>query len=338
MFVYVMARANLPAKKYKKSNPTLLRLSFEGAGSGTRYIDIARALSIMNRKFYRQGLYYYVNSVEVYNDEKAVYDFMTAPDTWVTKNSWNRGFQLFQKMNSMVDPPITNMGRPKYHDFKVYLNQDHMNSDNIGNVSASNMLNMLPYSHFPGSSTADQHGASAEWNYSKFVSADSDGDVDDQTLNQQADDFYVHLIGNHDGSSDNWDSVGLIKSYAESRVTVTPASPNDQQIDVTDPLINIFDFSTEEQMNDIIANLKEDNDQPPYDLNEYLGEVTASGGGHSHVARIGTEIGLGRVGHASGFCVPFGLLAVEIDDASSNWRIVLNIAPGTYHGVYAERA
>ena len=334
MFVHVMARANLPAKKYKKSNPTQIRLSFEGMGSITTYIDIARALSAINRKFYRQGLYYYVNSVEIYNNEQSVFDIMTLPDTWVTKNAWNRGFQLFQKMNSMVDDPITNMGRPKYHDFKVYMTNEHRAAAQNG---LTQHLNMLPYTHYPGATNAMVHGSLGEWDYSQFVSADSDGDIDGETIGQQADNFYVHMVGTHSGSSDNWTSVGLIKSYAESRVTVTPAEPNDQQVDNTDPLINIFDFSSEEQMNDIIDLLKTENDQPPYDLNSYVGEDVSTGGGLTQVARIGTEVGLGRVGKAAGFCAPMGLIAVDVSDADTAWRLVLNLAPGTYHGVYAER-
>ena len=116
-----MAGANLPAKKYKKTSPTQTRLSFEFTGGETQFIDIGMALSAINRKFYRQGVYYYVNSIEVYNNEQGVVDLHTLPDTWVTKNSWNRGFQLFQKMNSMVDGPVSNIGRPKYYDFKLFL-------------------------------------------------------------------------------------------------------------------------------------------------------------------------------------------------------------------------
>ena len=55
-----MAGANLPAKKYKKTNPTQLRLEFEGQGNITQFIDIGMALSAINRKFARQGVYYYV--------------------------------------------------------------------------------------------------------------------------------------------------------------------------------------------------------------------------------------------------------------------------------------
>ena len=321
-----MAGANLPAKKYTKTSPTVTRLSFEASGPQTKFIDIGLALSAINRKFYRAGLYYYINSVEVYNNETGVIDMHTLPDSWVTKNAWNRGFQLFQKMNSMVNPPLSNVGRPKYHDFKVYFNTMHRTNGSL-----------LP-STYDVNSAATQRTAD-DWVYSEFVSADSDGDLDPdnpQQLNQEADNFNVHMLGGHNGSVDNWNSVGLIKSYAESRNTVQLTSPNDNQIDITDPLMNIFDFSSEEQMNDIVTNLMEDNDAPPYDYNNYIGETNAS---MQHVVRIGTEVGVGRIGRASGFCAPFGLICIDPDNSiSSAYRVVLNLAVGTYHGVYAERA
>ena len=100
-------------------------------------------------------------------------------------------------------------------------------------------------------------------------------------------------------------------------------------------MLNIFDFSSEEQLNDIIINLDQDNDGPPYDLDYYIGESPNS---MSHAARIGTEQGVGRVGRAAGFCAPFGLICVDPSGVSSAFRVVLNLAVGTYHGVYAERA
>jgi hypothetical protein len=324
MIGLVMANANLPAKKYKKSNPTQIRLSFECDGGTTQFIDIARALSIINRKFYRQGVYYYVNSVEVYNNESGVIDLHTLPDTYVTKNSWNRGFQLFQKMNAMTNTPVSGVVRPKYHDFKVYFNSTHQQRGSINPVMTTINNGSAAY-------------APDEWDYSRFVSADSDGDLnqDNDALNQEADDFYVHMLGVHTGNSNNWTSVGLIKSYAESRTTV----PNDDNInnvvDITDPLLNIFDFSSEEQINDIIENLISDNDKPPYDQNAYVGEISTS---MQHVARIGTEVGVGRIGRAAGFCAPMGLICVDPWDVATGYRLVLNLAPGTYHGVYAERA
>ena len=312
-----MARTNMPSKSMKKKNPTVTRLSFECQGGTTSFIDIGLALSAVNRKFFRAGLFYYVNSIEVYNNEQGVVDIHTAPDTWVTRNAHTRGSVLFDKMNDMVDE-VSSVGRPAYHDFKVYLNNLHRTTGSM--APSLHSVNALAVALAPD-----------EWQYSQFTSADDDGDAV-----QDADEFYCHLIGPHAGSADDWASIGLIKSYAESRITVAAASPDAAQVDITDPLINIFDFSSEEQMNDIILNLQGHNDQPPYNYDSYVGETEEC---LQHVARVGTEVGLGRVGRASGFCAPYGLICIDPHSGTSTaFRVVVNIATGKYKGVFAESA
>jgi hypothetical protein len=308
-----MAGANLPAKKYQKTTPTITRLSFECTGGTTQFVDIGAALSALNRRSYRAGVYYYVNSVEIYNNEQGVVDFHTLPDNYITKNAWNRGFRHYQKMNALVDTP-----RSKWHDFKVYMSNLHRTtgtlSPSLHDINAASQV-----------ITAD------EWAYSVFTSADDDGDSV-----QDADNFTMHMLGPHVGNSGNWTSVGAIKSYQDSRTL--PAANGTPQTFVagpSDPLLNLFDFSSEEMLNEIATNLASSNDQPPYDKDQFVG-VEAD---HMmQVARIGTEIGAGRVGRASGFCVPFGLLCIDPQEIGTPYRVVLNIAQGTYHGVYAERA
>lgn len=312
--------ANLPAKKYSKKSPTVTRLSFELGGGSTQFIDIGAALSAVNRKAYRAGLYYYVNNVEIYNNETGVVDFHTLPDTWVTKNAWNRGFKLWQKMNRLAGPPLTSGLKPKYHDFKVYMDDRHRQTGT---------KNPCLY----GINSDFDVQACQEWAYSQFVSAD-----DDQDGTANADEFFVHMVGPHSGSSANWTSVGLIQSYADSRATVPQFSPEGVQVggpEQNDPLVNVFDMSSEEQINDIIDNLAADNDEPPYP-ESYGGADDARN--LCHVTRIGTEVGVGRIGRGSGFCAPFGLICIDPHGIDTNFRVVLNIAVGTYHGVHAERA
>lgn len=311
---------NLPAKKYTKSNPTITRLSFESSGDATKYIDIAKALSIINRKAYRQGLYYYVNSVEMYNSEDGYIDVHTLPDTYVTRNAWRRGFEKFQEMNGMVDTV-----RPKYHDFKVYMSDQHR----LG-------AGLNPDMYGLNGNFDNQFGD--EWDYSQYVSFDDDGDA-----TQEADNFFIHMIGPHNGSSSDWQSVGLIKSYADSRTepdqTGDPVyhgfTPPNEPPHATDPLNNLFDFSSEDALNDIRINLDTENDQTPYNADKLIGEDADH---MQHVARLATSAITGRVTKQTGFCVPMGLLCVDPDSSiNTNWRIVLNLAVGTYHGVYAER-
>jgi hypothetical protein len=308
-----MAGANLPAKKYSKTSPTVTRLSFEGSGDATKFIDIARALSIINRKFYRQGVYYYVNSVELYNSEDAYIDIHTLPDTWVTKNAWNRGFGIFQDMNALVDTP-----RPKYHDFKVLMST-------IQTSDGANTMDPDMY----GLNGTNASLAPDEWIYSQITTMHSDGGAPDE--------FELTMLGTHSGSQGGRSSVGLIKSYQDSR-----AQPDSSGAPIvstnarTDPLSNLFDASGDNAMENIIENLDENNDVTPYDANAYLGH---SNNHMQHVARLATSQITGRVVKSSGFCAPMGLICVDpADSTNSSWRIVLNIAQGTYHGVYAERA
>jgi len=318
-----MARTNMPSKSAKKKNPTITRLSFECSGSSTQFIDVGRALSILNRKFFRAGLYYYINSVEVYNNETGVVDLHTAPDNWVTRNSHVRGEAIFDKMNNLIEYPLSAGIRPKYHDFKVFLTDLHRETGSLNPSLYTINGNEIAY-------------APDDWEYSRFVSADSDGDLaDPQTINQDADQFYCHLLGDHSGSATNWTSIGLIKSYQDSRAVQPAESPVTNSNLEVDPLINIFDYSTEEQMNEILQNLGADNDNAPYNADSYIGNVSTS---MQHVARIGTEVGVGRVGRASGFCAPFGLICVDPHGVETAFRVVVNLAAGSYKGVYAESA
>lgn len=310
-----MAGANLPAKKYKKTSPTILRLSFEGTGGGTKFIDIARALSIVNRKFYRQGVYYYVNSVEFYNNNDHYVDLHTVPDNWITKNAWNRGFKIWQKMNSLVETP-----RPKYNDFKCLMRYDHL-------ADGSNTLDP----DFFGINGIHTSEGPDEWVYSRFTTMVSDGG--------DSDEFEVTILGTHVGNEHTRDTVGLIRSYQDSRGQPTSlGEPYTTANHDTDPLLNLFDASGDLALRDIAANLEEDNDVPPYDASAYIGH---NANHMQHVARLATTTTTGRVAKASGFCAPFGLICVDPSNQNTEqdtWRIVLNLAAGTYHGVYAERA
>jgi hypothetical protein len=320
---YKRKETNLPAKKYKKTNPTTTRLSFEFTGGETKFIDIAKALSIVNRKFYRQGVYYYVNSIEVYNDSDEYVDVHVLPDNWITRNAYVRAKSIFEQMNDLVLKNQRTIA-PKYHDFKVYMSNLHRTNGSADPYGYG--VRTLQGGIDSQTLTAD------DWEYSQLVSGDDDNDA-----TQEADNFYLHMLGDHWGNSNDWESVGVIKSYAETRrranyvgePVIEPANLR------ADPMLNLFDLSSEEQLNDIVTRLDLDNDETPYEHDNYIGEHKDT---MCQVARLVTTQTIGRVATAPGFCAPLGLIAIDSAVASSdNFRVVLSIAPGTYHGVYAER-
>jgi hypothetical protein len=314
---YKRVMGNYPAKKYKKGTPAVTRLSFEFQGDGTKFIDIAAALSILNRRLYRQGLYYYVNSVEYYDNQTNVVDLHVLPDNWVTRSAHRRAKGIWDEMNQRA-LMSANTVLPKYHDFKVYFSSTHFqNQTTFPSLYSFNSTQTVYY--------AD------DWVYTQITTADDDGDAQ-----VEADTFALHMLGGHNGTPDNWDSIGVIKSYGDTRRQPQTNNPSVPSQLMDDPLVNVFDYSSEEQLNDILTNLNEDNDAAPYDADTYVGELQRSA---SHVARLTTTPESGRVATAPGFCAPCGLIMVDPagDSGGSNlFRIVLNLAVGTYHGVYAE--
>ena len=75
------------------------------------------------------------------------------------------------------------------------------------------------------------------------------------------------MLGDHQGAAGVRSSVGLVKSYGESRATVQVGSPSVPGDLSDDPLINVFDYGTE--IDEVLERLELDNDVPPYDAANY---------------------------------------------------------------------
>jgi hypothetical protein len=345
-----MSRANLPAKKYRKGTPTITKLNFELSGA-EHYISISSALSAINRRMYRQGLYYYVNSVEVHNAEAAIVDLYTAPDTWVTRAAWKRGFEIFRKMQAKA-LETTEMSVGPYNDYRVAL--DHSQASHYYNTSMqlgsiNDAGNPTPtYTEaFRAPATyagenpqiVREHNDVRNQQISEFVSSMDTGSNVEATTPVQ---FFSHLVGvDLQGAISNMgggltmggiSSVGLINSYQNTRNTISPQETVDVNFE-EDLLLNLFATGDEDEIADILEEIDE-TDKPPYDLDLYVGSTND---GLHHVARIANDdTDLGRVAQGNGFCAPCGLIKVQTT-ADTGFRLVLNLAVGTYHGVYAER-
>lgn len=325
---------NLPAKKYKSGQRTekTLRYVFSVTDAAeSNYIDLAQSLSAINRRFYRQGLYYYVQSITVHNSSNAWVRVNTLPDTWSIKNAWKRGFRIFQRMNSEA-LAATGASTPKYHDYKIAMNSAH---DFANNMLPQGGSTTTAYSDDNDPSNNNRANTD-DWVQSVYVSSDPDNAAPNHTV----DEFKAHMLGGPVGSDPNFTSVGLLRSYQSARPlpqTSEPLMPSDF---TTDPLTNLFDAG--DSHDDILTNLDEDNDATPYDANIIWGE---SSNNHDTLAvQCSTSAGSGSVAKAGGFCAPFGLLRVVTQEIPSDGtttigdiEIVVKLAPGPYHGVYAER-
>jgi hypothetical protein len=100
-----------------------------------------------------------------------------------------------------------------------------------------------------------------------------------------------------------------------------------------DPLANIFDHGT--VIDNIIQDLEDDNDLPPYDANSYPG-----GASNMPKALIHQETTLGADGRATmgGLEAICGLIELEATSPISEdtFGVLVELAPGNYRGIAAE--
>ena len=119
-----------------KPIPAVRYLRYELTNSGTpgtetsHYIDLARDISAINRRLYRQGRSYHVKKVTIVssntpNVQPGVnggrVSIGTVPDSWTARGAWKRGFKAWQSQRDMVAGQQTDIRSGKYNDFKVHL-------------------------------------------------------------------------------------------------------------------------------------------------------------------------------------------------------------------------
>ncbi len=277
-------------------------------GPGTYYIDLFKSLSVQERKLFRQFQVANVHGglIKDSNNESVV-RMNVAPDTWVTRTALRRAKKLFDKhITEATEGLQLGSIKPKYHDFKVYLN-------NVMGASPQ-----LPRD-------ADGHTIPAgEWTYSNYHSEDVNWSVlPSATPNRQADSFSAMITGDHVGSPTNWTRIGIVKSWFDSRGTPRTDVPFVEGDVSEDPLVNLFDEA--DAADEVIDSLNTDNDGPPYDVDSHFGVQQPSGAQNNlqRVAFAATQAGAGQISAMNGFSAICGLVEVHITQGTGSGEVEL---------------
>lgn len=307
-------RALTPAVRYLRYE---LTNSVTPGTETSHFIDTARDLGITNRRLYRQGRDYHIKKISIVSSNTPNagipgapnnrISVATAPNSWVTKSAHKRAYKVWQMMNKEASHNLSGDISGTWADFKVYLSNDMRTSEPLG----------LPLDN------GGNAGILSEWTYTQLVTPDG---------TTGADGFFIHLLGDHVGTVGNWTSVGLVKSYGESRATVNSANPNVPGTASDDPLVNVFDYGT--TVDEVVNDLEGDNDYPPYSILEYTGDDANM---PKPLIVHDTTIVDGRATMGS-FTAMCGLLEFEITSsvASDVYSVLVEMAPGPYRGVKSE--
>jgi hypothetical protein len=290
--------------------------------NGISYIDLAEGLSRVNRRLYRQGMQYAVSKIDFFfaSNPDAVQslgvDIAVAGDTWVVHNAWKKAQAVWLGQQRNTRAMIGQSAKPTWEDFKVYLD-DGNRAGTINAVQAGDSA--------VGAAVAVGAG---EWDYSKMVHVD-DADA-------SHDEWYLHLVGGNVADTDK----GLILAYQNSRATVQPADPSLP----TEYQSNMYALLAADEnvaADEIAQNMEDENDEPPYDHDDYPGNDTNSDWPWHVSAAYASSAS------PHGICSPFvaqcGLLKCTVGaldpsgaaTAAPTTAVLIHLTPGGYQGVAA---
>lgn len=281
----------------------VMRLRFTGNGSDKYYIDLAREISIAQRRMARQKQTFTVLGGYWKDQDGSTAHFNTAPLTWVNKRAINRGFRIWRKMIAKTLSNSDGAQTGKYNDFKVYLNKYHFDANQLSVVdSAGNILG----------------DAKGEWDYSTLTSEDPETGV-------APDQFELHITGDTAtaGAGDHT-RIGLIQSWFQSRPEPKTDDPQMPAAASTDPLSNLFDAGdVDDDRLDIIMI---EGDQAPYDENTAWGYSTQTGE-TANLQRVSSaqSSASNPIVPVHGFQALCGLVQMDVSGASSAWELVLDV-------------
>jgi hypothetical protein len=167
------------------------------------YVDLSQCASLLNRRFYRQGINWAVAGIKILTNGQGSLTISKLPNTWVMSNAWTKGFKHWQKMNNQALAETESI-RPKFLDFKIYADDVHHQSGFANNL--------LPVS-LSGVATP------GEWIASKFVVPNTAGAV------AAVNNFEVVATGQNYGpaGASGLNAVSLIEGYAASRALPQPS-------------------------------------------------------------------------------------------------------------------
>ena len=305
-----------------------------GVTPTTMYVDLSQVASLLNRRFYRQGINWAVAGIKIITPSGLVggVTLSKLPNTWVLSNAWTKSFKAWQKLNNEALAEVGSI-RPKFLDFKIYADADHH--------AAGYASNLLPVS-------LGGVASPGEWTPSKFVTPNVPGNISQG--------YEVVAVGaNYPGAgASGLNAVSMVEGYAASRALPQPDDPfvpgDADDVDGPTPenwITALFQDGTD-QIDEIIDDMVSENNQAPYPFEGdgtnvdtmYPGGANQLSGMQGHDTELITSTTIGGTTRLKGGNFPCGLMRFDFvnDTLEDNLAplIYIDLIPGNHRGYLCE--
>ena len=335
-----MARKRYSRSKKNKIEPSVMTLTFatpsvSGGSTGVSYIDLSQVASLVNRRFYRQGINWAVAGFKVTSLQPGACYIGKLPNTWVMSNSWEKSFRAYMRMNEEALEENESV-RPRFLDFKVFADAGHH--------TAGRAANLMPVDLSGNTATA------GEWEMSKAIIPFGPS----SPANTNEVEFIATGASYPGAGASGLDAVSLIEGYAASRGLPEINDPNvpDDSSDASGStpenwMTAMFNEGTD-QDTEVLADMLVQNNKAPYPFeNDGVNADTMYPGGanqlpglewHDFVQIYETNVANGvGIQRLKGGNFPCGLIAVNWSPVNSaNVVIQVDLVPGHHRGYLCE--
>jgi hypothetical protein len=335
-----MARIKYSKKRSNKIEPSTLTLTFAtstvggGTPTVTEYVDLSQVASLVNRRFYRQGINWAVAGIKVLNltGFTGTVQVSKLPNTWVMSNAWEKSFRTWTRMNNQALEENESV-KPRFLDFKVYADHEH--------AVAGRAANMLPISYVGGLPTPAVAG---EWEMSKVVVPET------TTATGAVTEFELIATGasNAGAGASGLNSKSLIEGYAASRGlpnVLDPNTPDDAANYGENWMMAIFNEGTLQDAT-VNADMIDENNIAPYPFENdgvnldtmYPGGANQLSGMQVHDSEFITPTTIGGTTRIKGGNFPCGLIRFDFANSGSESGLIiqLDLVPGNHRGYLCE--
>ena len=320
------------AKRYKrkgmkKMEPAVMTITTNTptvapGATGTFYCDLSQMASLINRRFYRQGINWAVAGIKVLTAPNFAGSLSVKkiPNTWVAFQAYKKAFQAWNRQQmEAVEESGAETAVAAFRDFKIFADIEH--------VAASYVNNLLP---LDGQDPAQAYLV-GEWEPSQIVipNAGAPGVNDER---------FLHMAGinfNNPGAS-----RGIIEGYADSRAFPQSPDPVSPAIDSTNNwMAQMFDVG--DNISEVLQNATDHNDDLPYPQIDYPGGQTQAPTLQIHdIVRISSTT-IGGQSRVKGGNFPCGLIRFDwapaaTNETSVNLALQIDLVPGSHRGYMCE--